>query len=367
MTTYSAKPAEVEKKWVMIDAAGLVVGRLASIVALRLRGKHKPTFTPHVDDGDNVVIINAAKIVLTGKKRENKVYHHHTGFIGGIKERTARSILEGKFPERVVEKAIERMLPRGPLGRAPARQSSRLSRRRASARGAESGNARRRRHEPQEQEERVTMAEGTMQSLDQLSTLKPAAAPEAPKYVQKLDKQGRAYATGKRKDAVARVWVKPGAGKIEINTRAYRGLLRPAGAAHADPAAAGGDQPQWPVRRHLHGLGRRVVGAGGRGASRPVQGADGLRARSARRAQEAAASSPATRAWSSARSTARPRPAAASSSRSAKQKRPATGRISIRRSKTPEKSDGRCQPQGHRVRAPCISVRHGGALPQPPA
>ena len=118
MTTYSAKPAEVEKKWVMIDAAGLVVGRLASIVAMRLRGKHKPTFTPHVDDGDNVVIINAAKIVLTGKKRENKVYHHHTGFIGGIKERTARSILEGKFPERVVEKAIERMLPRGPLGRA---------------------------------------------------------------------------------------------------------------------------------------------------------------------------------------------------------------------------------------------------------
>jgi large subunit ribosomal protein L13 len=117
MSTYSAKPADVEKKWVMIDASGLVVGRLASIVAMRLRGKHKPTYTPHVDDGDNVVIINAAKIVLTGKKRENKVYHHHTGYIGGIKERTARSILEGKFPERVVEKAIERMLPRGPLAR----------------------------------------------------------------------------------------------------------------------------------------------------------------------------------------------------------------------------------------------------------
>jgi large subunit ribosomal protein L13 len=117
MTTFSAKPAEIEKKWVMIDAAGLVVGRLASLVALRLRGKHKSTYTPHVDDGDNVVIINAAKIVLTGKKREKKVYHHHTGYIGGIKERTARSILDGKFPERVVEKAIERMLPRGPLGR----------------------------------------------------------------------------------------------------------------------------------------------------------------------------------------------------------------------------------------------------------
>jgi len=117
MTTYSAKPAEVEKKWVLIDASGLVVGRLASIIAMRLRGKHKPTFTPHVDDGDNVIVINAAKIVLTGRKREKKIYYHHTGFIGGVKERTARSILEGKFPERVVEKAVQRMLPRGPLGR----------------------------------------------------------------------------------------------------------------------------------------------------------------------------------------------------------------------------------------------------------
>src|SRR6185295_31034 len=117
MKTFSAKPAEVEKKLIMIDATGLVVGRLASIVAMRLRGKHKPTFTPHVDDGDNVIIVNAEKIVLTGKKREKKVYQHHTGHIGGIKERTARSILEGKFPERIVEKAIERMLPRGPLAR----------------------------------------------------------------------------------------------------------------------------------------------------------------------------------------------------------------------------------------------------------
>src|SRR5262245_2204744 len=91
MGTFSAKPAEIEKKWVMIDANGLVVGRLASIVALRLRGKHKPTYTPHVDDGDNVIIINAAKIVLTGRKRERKVYRHHTGYIGGIKERTAKS------------------------------------------------------------------------------------------------------------------------------------------------------------------------------------------------------------------------------------------------------------------------------------
>lgn len=117
MSTYSAKPAEVEKKWVLIDAQGLVVGRLATIVAMRLRGKHKPTFTPHVDDGDNVIIVNAEKVVLTGRKRENKVYYHHTGYIGGIKERTAKFILESKHPERVVEKAVERMLPRGPLGR----------------------------------------------------------------------------------------------------------------------------------------------------------------------------------------------------------------------------------------------------------
>jgi large subunit ribosomal protein L13 len=117
MKTFSAKPAEVTKKWIVIDASGLVVGRLASLVANRLRGKHLPTYTPHVDCGDNVVIINAAKVVLTGRKRENKVYYHHTGFIGGIKERTAKAILEGRFPERVVEKAVERMIPRGPLGR----------------------------------------------------------------------------------------------------------------------------------------------------------------------------------------------------------------------------------------------------------
>jgi large subunit ribosomal protein L13 len=117
MKTYSARPSDIEKKWVLIDAKGLVVGRLASIVALRLRGKHKPTYTPHVDDGDNVVIVNADKVVLTGRKREQKIYHHHTGHIGGIKERTAKYILESRFPERVVEKAVQRMLPHGPLGR----------------------------------------------------------------------------------------------------------------------------------------------------------------------------------------------------------------------------------------------------------
>jgi large subunit ribosomal protein L13 len=117
MKTYSAKPSEIEKKWVVIDAEGLVVGRLASIIALRLRGKHKPSFTPHMDCGDNVIVINAAKVLLTGDKLKKKVYYHHTGYIGGIKERTAGEIMCGKFPERVFEKAVERMLPRGPLGR----------------------------------------------------------------------------------------------------------------------------------------------------------------------------------------------------------------------------------------------------------
>ena len=117
MKTYSAKPAEVEKNWVLIDADGLIVGRLASIVAMRLRGKHKPTFTPHIDCGDNVIIVNAEKVALTGAKRENKKYYRHTGYPGGIKETTPAKVLEGKFPERVLELAIKRMLPGGPLSR----------------------------------------------------------------------------------------------------------------------------------------------------------------------------------------------------------------------------------------------------------
>ncbi len=115
MATFSQKPAEVEKKWILIDAKDVVLGRMASIVANRLRGKHKVTFTPHVDDGDHVIIINADKVKLTGKKQENKIYYWHTGYPGGIKERTARAIIEGKFPERVVQKAIQRMMPGGPL------------------------------------------------------------------------------------------------------------------------------------------------------------------------------------------------------------------------------------------------------------
>ena len=117
MKTYSAKAGEVDKKWIVIDADGLVVGRLATIIATRLKGKHKALYTPHIDCGDNVIVINAAKIVFTGKKRENKLYQHHTGYPGGLKERTPKMILEGKNPERVVELAVERMLARGPLQR----------------------------------------------------------------------------------------------------------------------------------------------------------------------------------------------------------------------------------------------------------
>ena len=115
--TRSIKPAEVEKNWIIIDADGLVVGRVASIIANLLRGKHKPTYTPHVDCGDHVIVINADKVKFTGRKMGNKKYYKHTGYVGGIKETTPEKILEGKFPERVLEKAVERMIPRGPLGR----------------------------------------------------------------------------------------------------------------------------------------------------------------------------------------------------------------------------------------------------------
>ena len=116
-TTVSANAATVTKNWVLIDAEGLVVGRVASIVANILRGKHKPSFTPHVDCGDHVVIINAEKVRFTGNKMKGKIYYKHTGYVGGIKETTPDKILNGRFPERVLEKAVERMIPRGPLGR----------------------------------------------------------------------------------------------------------------------------------------------------------------------------------------------------------------------------------------------------------
>ncbi|MGH6781182.1 MAG: 50S ribosomal protein L13 [Sphingomonadaceae bacterium] len=116
-TTKSVKPADVEKKWHLIDAEGLVVGRVASIIANILRGKTKTSFTPHVDCGDNVIVINADKVRFTGKKLQDKIYYKHTGYAGGIKSITAGKVLEGRFPERVLEKAVERMIPRGPLGR----------------------------------------------------------------------------------------------------------------------------------------------------------------------------------------------------------------------------------------------------------
>ena len=117
MKTFSAKPADIEKKWIVIDAEGVVLGRLASIVAMRLRGKHKPSFTPNMDMGDNVIVINADKVQLTGKKRTDKNYYWHTGHPGGIKSRTAEQLLEGAHPERVVTQAVKRMLPGNRLAR----------------------------------------------------------------------------------------------------------------------------------------------------------------------------------------------------------------------------------------------------------
>jgi len=117
MRTYSAKPADVERKWHVIDAEGVVLGRLASIVAARLRGKHRPLYTPHIDCGDNIIVVNAEKVRLTGRKREDKVFYWHTGYPGGIKQRTMGQTLDGKHPERALLKAVERMVPRSPLGR----------------------------------------------------------------------------------------------------------------------------------------------------------------------------------------------------------------------------------------------------------
>lgn len=117
MKTFNIKPADVQKDWLLIDADGLVLGRLASLIAMRLRGKHRPTFTPNVDCGDNVIVINAEKVRLTGNKAQDSIFYWHTGHPGGIKGRSQGQILAGPHPERVIEKAVERMLPRGPLGR----------------------------------------------------------------------------------------------------------------------------------------------------------------------------------------------------------------------------------------------------------
>ncbi len=117
MKTYSARASDIDKKWLVVDADGLVVGRLAAFIATRLRGKHKPSYTPHMDCGDHVIVVNADKVVFTGKKWDDKKYYRHTGYPGGIKAPTAGGVLKGKHPERIIQKAVERMLPRGPLAR----------------------------------------------------------------------------------------------------------------------------------------------------------------------------------------------------------------------------------------------------------
>ena len=117
-TTKFLKTAEVEKKWILLDAENIVTGRLASFIAMRLRGKHLPTYTPHIDCGDNVIVINAEKVHFTGKKRKDKVYYRHSGYVGSLKEVTAEKVLDGRFPERVMRKAVQRMLPKeSPLAR----------------------------------------------------------------------------------------------------------------------------------------------------------------------------------------------------------------------------------------------------------
>jgi large subunit ribosomal protein L13 len=122
MKTFSATPSDIDRGWYVIDAEGLVLGRLAALVANRLRGKHKPSFTPHMDCGDHIIVVNAEKVVLTGKKPQQKIYYRHTGHPGGIKEARADKVLAGRFPERVIEAAVKRMVPSGPLGRAVLRK-----------------------------------------------------------------------------------------------------------------------------------------------------------------------------------------------------------------------------------------------------
>ena len=155
MKTYSATPADIDKKWIIIDAEGVVLGRLASIVAMRLRGKHKASFTPHMDCGDNVIVINADKIQLTGKKRSDKNYYWHTGHPGGIKSRTAGQILEGQYPERVVTAAVKRMLPGNRLSRQDHDQPARLCWFRAPTRSASARSAGCEIHELQEHPELI--------------------------------------------------------------------------------------------------------------------------------------------------------------------------------------------------------------------
>ena len=220
MKTFSATPADIDKKWILIDAEGVVLGRLASIIAMRLRGKHKASFTPNMDMGDNVIVINADKVQLTGNKREKPNYWH-TGHPGGIKSRTTGEILEGAHPERVVTQAVKRMLPGNRLSRKPDDQSARLRRNRASARGAKPRSAGCEIHELQEHPGGNLMAEeiNSLEGLEAVAegSIADAVVETAEPREPVRDELGRSYATGKRKDAVARVWIKPGSGKVEVN------------------------------------------------------------------------------------------------------------------------------------------------------
>ena len=179
-TTKSAKPAEVEKKWHLIDADGLVVGRVATIIANILRGKHKPSFTPHVDCGDHVVVINADKVRFTGRKLEQKLYYKHTGYAGGLKEVTAGKVLEGRFPERVLEKAVERMIPRGPLGRDQMRALHLYNGTEHPHGGQNPASPRRRVDEPQEQGGRIMADKKSLSDLAELTNRARAAPAPAP-------------------------------------------------------------------------------------------------------------------------------------------------------------------------------------------
>ena len=316
MKTFSAKPSDIDKKWLLIDADGLVLGRLASLIAMRLRGKHKPSYTPHMDCGDHVVVVNAEKVQLTGNKAAADIFYWHTGYPGGIKGRSKGAILAGKHPERVIEKAVERMVPRGPLGRRVMR-NLRVYAGPEHPHGAQNPRAARyRRDEPQECESvsdvrrrprdgrkassrraaggaRPAAQRGRRPSRVSAACARrwprrgrPPTGPRrsgddgpVPEDVQpKRDALGRSYATGKRKNAVARVWIKPGNGKIEVNGRdspVYfaRPVLR---MLINQPFVV--DRPARPVRRVVHGQGRRPVGPGRRGAARHQPGPDLLRA-----------------------------------------------------------------------------------------
>jgi large subunit ribosomal protein L13 len=227
MKTFSATPADIDKKWIVIDAEGVVLGRLASIVAMRLRGKHKPTFTPHMDMGDNVIVINADKVQMTGKKRDDKNYWH-TGYPGGIKSRT-RARSSRRAPRARGRKGRQRMLPGNRLSR---QQMTNL---RIYA-GAEHP------HEAQQPEvldvksmnkkNTRSARDGRRNQIARRAERPGRAAPmppaEAAPREPVRDALGRSYATGKRKDAVARVWIKPGSGKVVVNGKEMKASISPA-------------------------------------------------------------------------------------------------------------------------------------------